>query len=124
MIELKSKSEFDKFVQNKGAVVQFSTTWCNPCKMLKPHMEKVSDTIHEPVAFIYVDTAEEGRELQSEFDINSVPQIMRFDNAKNEYFNDVKVILDYEKSIFDVEPKDIKLENYKHMGIIRAPIAV
>ena len=51
-------------------------------------------------------------------------QIMRFDNAKNEDFNDVKVILDYEKSIFDVEPKDIKLENYKHMGIIRAPIAV
>ena len=81
MIELKSKSEFDKFVQNKGAVVQFSTTWCNPCKMLKPHMEKVSDVIHEPVAFIYVDTAEEGEELQSEFDINSVPQIMRFDNG-------------------------------------------
>lgn len=51
-------------------------------------------------------------------------QIMRFDNAKNEDFNDVKVILDYEKSIFDVEPKDIKLENYKHMGIISAPIAV
>ena len=51
-------------------------------------------------------------------------QIMRFDNAKKEDFSDVKVILDYEKSIFDVEPKDIKLENYKHMGIIRAPIAV
>ena len=51
-------------------------------------------------------------------------QIMRFDNAKKENFSDIKVVLDYEKSIFDVEPKDIKLENYKHMGIIRAPIAV
>ena len=51
-------------------------------------------------------------------------QIMRFDNAKKEDFSDIKVVLDYEKSIFDVEPKDIKLENYKHMGIIRAPIAV
>ena len=51
-------------------------------------------------------------------------QIMRFDNAKKENFSDIKVVLDYDKSIFDVEPKDIKLENYKHMGIIRAPIAV
>ena len=51
-------------------------------------------------------------------------QIMRFDNAKKENFSDIKVVLDYEKSIFDVEPKDIKLENYKHMGIISAPIAV
>ena len=51
-------------------------------------------------------------------------QIMRFDNAKKEDFSDIKVVLDYEKSIFNVEPKDIKLENYKHMGIIRAPIAV
>ena len=37
-------SDFDSKVKNEEvSILQFSASWCGPCKVLKPIMEKLSD---------------------------------------------------------------------------------
>ena len=54
------------------AVVDFSATWCGPCKMLAPVLEKVSETLAGKVDFYNVDV-DDAPELAAEYRVNSVP---------------------------------------------------
>ena len=54
------------------AVVDFSATWCGPCKMLAPVIEQVSEQLGDKVKFYNVDV-DDAPELAGEFGINSVP---------------------------------------------------
>ena len=39
-----SDSDFESKVKNEDvSILQFSASWCGPCKVLKPIMEKLSD---------------------------------------------------------------------------------
>lgn len=51
-------------------------------------------------------------------------QIWRFSTRKDYEFSDVKVVLDYDKSIFEVDEADIKLTDYNPMPSIKAQVAV
>lgn len=51
-------------------------------------------------------------------------QLLRFENRTSNEYGNVKVVLDYDKSIFDVTEDDIKLEGYNPMKSIKAPVAV
>ena len=74
MIELRSKAEHDAFVKNNPiSLVQYATTWCGPCKALKPHVEKFGTTVEFPVAIVYVDVAERGQDISTEQEIQFVP---------------------------------------------------
>ena len=54
------------------AVVDFSATWCGPCKMLAPVVEAVSEEYAGQVSFYNVDVDECG-ELAAEYRVQSVP---------------------------------------------------
>ena len=45
--ELKTKTEFDKALKDLPAgtlmVVDFTATWCGPCRMIKPKFEEMSN---------------------------------------------------------------------------------
>lgn len=69
-------SEFDQAV-NAGedlVVVDFFATWCNPCKMLAPVVERMSET-YQDVHFYKVDIDEEP-DLADRFRIMSVPTLL------------------------------------------------
>ncbi|MBO7661746.1 MAG: thioredoxin [Clostridia bacterium] len=57
------------------AVVDFSATWCGPCKMLAPVIEQVSEQLGDKVKFYNVDV-DDAPELAGEFGINSVPSVL------------------------------------------------
>ena len=40
---------FNKEVKESGkkSIIQFSATWCNPCKVLKPIMEEISNEMSD-----------------------------------------------------------------------------
>ena len=63
------------------AVVDFSATWCGPCRMLAPVLEGVSEKLAGKVDFYNVDV-DEAAELAAAYKIYSVPCLLLFKNGE------------------------------------------
>ena len=57
------------------AVVDFSATWCGPCRMLAPVVEAVSEEYEGKVSFYNVDV-DECPDLAAEYRVQSVPNLV------------------------------------------------
>lgn len=70
-------SEHDEVLKgNKPVVLQFSASWCGPCKMITPKVKAMSESEeYKNINFRYIDIDEsnENRELASKYNITSVP---------------------------------------------------
>ena len=65
-----------KFEGSRPAIVDFYATWCGPCKMLAPAVERMAE-VHPEVHFYKVDIDEE-MDLASRFGVMSVPTLLYF----------------------------------------------
>lgn len=76
-----TKENFEEEVINyKGIVLlDFYGTWCMPCKMLAPILEKVSKEKNIKLAKVDID---ENEELVKKFGIMSVPTVKVFKDGK------------------------------------------
>ena len=63
------------------AVVDFSATWCGPCKMLAPVLEVVSEKLAGQADFYNVDV-DDAPELAVEYRVNSVPCVVLMKNGE------------------------------------------
>ena len=63
------------------AVVDFSATWCGPCRMLAPVLEEISDELAGKVNFYNVDVDDDSA-LAAGFGITSVPTVLLLKNGK------------------------------------------
>ena len=63
------------------AVVDFSATWCGPCKMLAPVLEAVSEKLADQADFYNVDV-DDAPELAAEYRVNSVPCVVLMKNGE------------------------------------------
>jgi thioredoxin 1 len=75
-------SEFQQLTSPKGGkqVIVFSATWCGPCKMLTPVLERLSQSYND-VGFSKVDIEQE-QDLTVGLGISGVPTIMFYDNGE------------------------------------------
>lgn len=82
LIELSSKN-FDKEVlQSKLPIlVEFYTTWCTPCKAMKPILEQLSHEFHGRLRFGRLDI-EHSPEFAVKYGVMSVPMMMVFHKGK------------------------------------------
>lgn len=80
MLEL-TKENFQSETGEGIAVVDFSATWCGPCKMLKPVMEKLSEEYKNKIKVFTVDIDKEGN-IASDFKIRGVPTVIFFKDGK------------------------------------------
>ena len=100
-MELKhlNKDEFEQAVNadDELVVVDFFASWCGPCKMLGPVIERAADKFSD-VHFYKVDIDEE-MDLAARFQVMSVPTLI--------YFKRGEVL---SKSIGLVSPSDIDKE--------------
>ena len=72
-----NEKEFEELiVKDSLTVIDFSASWCMPCRMLKPIMEKVEQAFPN-VIFANVDISED-EELSEKYKIFSVPTILAF----------------------------------------------
>ena len=71
---------FKKEVKESGkkSIIQFSATWCNPCKVLKPIMEEISNEMSDKLNFFYMDI-DESPSTPTLFSIRGVPTLIQFD---------------------------------------------
>ena len=79
MVKLLKGNEFTEHVENtKGiVVVDFSATWCGPCKMLGPVFEGVSNKMEDKAKFFKVDI-DENNKLAQKYRIAAVPTMIIF----------------------------------------------
>ena len=63
--------------EKKTLVVDFWATWCGPCRMLSPVMEKLSDEYAGRAEFVKIDV-DENPDLAREYGIMSIPCVMVF----------------------------------------------
>ncbi|KAJ9097216.1 hypothetical protein QFC21_004885 [Naganishia friedmannii] len=74
---IESKAEFDALIAgDKPVVVDFTATWCGPCKMISPHFEKM-EAAFENVVFVKVDVDEQA-EIAQACSIRAMPTFLAF----------------------------------------------
>ncbi|CAH2355341.1 thioredoxin-2 [[Candida] railenensis] len=70
-----SKQEFTDALTHDGlVVVDFFATWCGPCKMIAPLLDKFSAE-YSSAKFIKVDVDEFG-EIAQEYEVSSMPTVI------------------------------------------------
>ena len=69
-----SPNEF-KFLGDKPALIDFYASWCNPCQMLAPVLEELSEEYAGKVDIYKVDVDDE-RDLADIFGIRSIPTLL------------------------------------------------
>jgi thioredoxin 1 len=57
---------------DKATLVLFSADWCGPCKMLKPTLAKIEESLSELYNFVKVDISEV-EETTKKFNIKNIP---------------------------------------------------
>lgn len=75
-----SASEFNEAVASGAVVVDFFATWCGPCKMVAPLLEKLEPKF-ESIKFLKIDI-EEVPEIASEYQVSAVPTFLYFKDGK------------------------------------------
>lgn len=81
MVKKITEKEFAEVKEQSVAVVDFSATWCGPCKMLAPVLEEVSEQLSGQVAFYNVDV-DDNPTLAQEFEITSIPALAILKNGE------------------------------------------
>ncbi|MCX6723937.1 MAG: thioredoxin [Candidatus Staskawiczbacteria bacterium] len=66
----------DKFV-----LVDFFATWCEPCTMLGPIIEKVAEQFKEKVVLVKANVDKFPKTAQK-FEVESIPKVVLFKNGK------------------------------------------
>ena len=77
VIHLEKVEQFKKLIQEDKILVDFFATWCGPCKMLAPVLEKAESEIK----VIKVDT-DEFDDLAREYGVMSIPTLVLLEKGK------------------------------------------
>ena len=75
MVKKISQNEFNEVTASEVAVIDFSATWCGPCKMLAPVLEEVSEEYAGKVNFFNVDV-DENPDLAMQYKIMNIPALV------------------------------------------------
>lgn len=71
-------AQFDELIKGEKPVVcDFFATWCGPCKMLAPVLEKLSSEYEGQAEFVKVDI-DKNPELAVRYGIMSIPYVAVF----------------------------------------------
>lgn len=75
-------SEFNNIIKDsKPTLVDFFATWCGPCKMMHPILEKLKEKIGDSASIIKVDV-DKNQELSAQFRVQSVPTLIIFKDGE------------------------------------------
>lgn len=75
MVKKISEKEFLEVKEQDIALVDFSATWCGPCKKLAPMLDEISNQMGDKVAFYNVDV-DENQKLALQYGIASIPSLL------------------------------------------------
>lgn len=62
-------------VDGRPMIVDFSATWCPPCRQLKPIFEKLAEEFRGRVTFVTIDV-DQNPELAASYNVQSIPMMV------------------------------------------------
>ena len=72
-------NDFEEKIKNEPiSIIQFSASWCSPCKALSPVLDKLSNDYEGKASFYYADVEEGGINTGSAMGIRGVPSTICF----------------------------------------------
>jgi len=76
-------TEFQKRISeaDKPIVIDFWASWCVPCKITKPVLEKLAREYNDKVEFLPID-ADTSREVLEHFQVIGIPTVLTLRNGK------------------------------------------
>ncbi len=77
---IKDSAEFNNDTAKGKVLVDFFATWCGPCKMLAPIVEKVASE-HEDITVLKIDV-DEVPDVAAKYGIRSIPTLILFEDGK------------------------------------------
>lgn len=100
MVKKISQNELQAEIANGVSVIDFSATWCGPCKMLAPVLEQISEEFDGKINFLNIDV-DDNEEVAVQYGITNIPALV--------------VVKDGEKQEMQVgfQPKDSLVEVFK-----------
>jgi len=83
IIKIQDQEDFNKHVLNskEPVVIDFFATWCGPCKMLLPRIEKVIEEHNDTINLVKVDI-DDNAEIAMEYGVSVVPELIAMKNGK------------------------------------------
>lgn len=82
MVKKISSAEFQQVKDSTMALVDFSASWCGPCKMMAPIFKEVSEEWEGKVDFYNIDV-DENSNLALQFHVMSIPALVLFKNGES-----------------------------------------
>jgi len=83
MVKHVNEEEFNSILSESKLPVfcDFWATWCGPCKMLAPVMDKISEEFEGKAEFVKVDV-DDNENLVRKYSIHSIPTVICFKNGE------------------------------------------
>ena len=83
MENILTDSDFETKINtaDKPILVDFFATWCGPCSVLSPILEKLSEDFKDRVIFVKADLDNVSATAQK-FNVEKIPTIILFKNGK------------------------------------------
>jgi thioredoxin 1 len=101
MMEITSEELKQKIENGEKLIIDFYTDWCNPCRMMKPIFQKVSEKLRNENSEVqlYTMNAENNRDIAVNYGVRAVPTIKIFNNGD---VVDTKTGVQMESQILDL----------------------
>ena len=82
MVKKINAEEFVNEAEKRAvAIVDFSATWCGPCRMMAPVLEELSEEMSGKADFYNLDV-DEAPEVAAKFGISSIPCLVLLKNGQ------------------------------------------
>ncbi|BCL38798.1 thioredoxin [Nostoc sp. MS1] len=76
------ENEFDSLLDvEKVLVVDFTATWCGPCRLVSPLMDQLADEYKDRVKVVKVDV-DNNKPIFKRFGLRSIPAVLIFKNGE------------------------------------------
>lgn len=78
-----NKSEFQQKISesNKPIIIDFWASWCGPCMMTKPILDKLAKEYSEKIEFMPIN-ADDSYEVLEKYHVRGIPTVITLSNGK------------------------------------------